>query len=275
MDAAAFDSLPVEYSCDSFELLDATAVLPRSGGYKTRWRVEQIIVHQTQGGTKPGRYGLLATADYHVRVRGWPGIGYTFYVPFRPESGDGGRPRIYRCHSDEARSYHTGPRGHRELGANATGVAVAFQGTFRSRSHSDGERPSAEQRYVFRPLLKYLFGRYKLTGLDLFAHSDFGKPDCPGDELEDWIDSVRVLAQRDDSFALDDWLAKSRALFALGHLAESDIGPMYTEATRRALHSLEDKYHLPDVGLWTRRVDTVVRRVLRHQTTIKELFNGR
>jgi hypothetical protein len=262
------DTLRVEYSCDSFELLDASPVLPRSTerSYSRRppGNINCIVLHQTQGGTKPGLQGVTATATYHVRSKGWPGIGYTFFLPLLPDIGVGGRPRIYRCHADDVHSFHTGRRDN-DPGANHNGVAIAFQGLFKSKSSPDGGSPSGWQRTIFRPFLRYLFERYGLSGIDVFCHSDFGKADCPGFEIESWCGAVRDDAVRLER-RFDDWRQRQDALVELGYLGPKHADGTYGEYTRRAVEALEDEHRLPESGLWTRRVETIVRHLLKEKT---------
>jgi hypothetical protein len=159
----SFASLPVEYECASFVLKDASAMLPRRTGtaYKKRIvaTIDEIIVHQTQGSTKPPvRNALLNEAEFFIASddpatsdiegRGFPGFAYTFWVPFRPEVTQAGVPIIYRCQPDDTVSYHTGKHGE-ILGRNAVGVAIAFQGLFRSRTAPDARTRAGSRRRCF------------------------------------------------------------------------------------------------------------------------------
>lgn len=272
-----FDSLPTEYECASFVLKDASAMLPRRTGvaYKKRGSsvIDEIIVHQTQGSTKPPvREALLnearffigdddpATAD--VEGRGWPGFAYTFWIPFKPELTPAGLPIFYRCQPDDVVSYHTRHR-------SAWGVGVAFQGLFRSRTSPDGGRPSVWQLQPLRAFFGYLFNRYSIGVLDLFTHSDFGKEDCPGFELEERVGDWRAEYVRLQKLpTLDSWQARQEALAIAGFLRKTEVDGVYGPVTRKTIERIQHAHAMPETGLWSRPLDTFIRRlVAEHKET--------
>jgi hypothetical protein len=282
-DDKRFDSLPIEYECASFVLKDASGVLPRRGGVRYGHRIistiDEIIVHQTQGSTKPPvRQALLNEAEFFiapddpatpdVEGRGFPGFAYTFWIPFKPEITQNGAPIIYRCQPDEVISYHTGKHGD-IVGRNSVGVAIAFQGLFRSRTSREAPNPSWQQTALFRGLLDYLFSRYTLTPLDLFGHCDFGKEDCPGFDLEARIDDVRSeYVRRLKLVSLDNWRERQAALATAGFLRTTEVDGDYGPITRKAVERLQHAHGYPVTGLWSRPVDTFIRRlVAEHKET--------
>ena len=70
---------------------------------------------------------------------------------------------------------------------------MAFQGAFASTERAFGA-PSAPQLAVFEPLLRHLLWRYGLGVADVFPHSHFTKPSCPGFELERRIRLLKETA---------------------------------------------------------------------------------
>jgi hypothetical protein len=201
MDKAALDwrRLPTERATGVLRLVDASAVLPRRADthYAKRdpFSIALIIIHQTQGQVMPPPEGLLRTADYFITDdnparplqdgRGWPGFAYTFYVPFAPIADDDGRLVVYRCQPDDVVSFHT--HGH-----DRDGVAVVFQGSFRSLTNARGGAPSEAQLRILPELIAYLRARYGVGVDALKTHSDFTKPDCPGFDLEQRIAALRA-----------------------------------------------------------------------------------
>lgn len=186
----AVNQSPTEFVGDKFRLVDASAALPRRRGasYPTRpTSIKRVIIHQTEGGTKPPPGALVNEAEYFIADpkgtgsvsdgRGWPGFAYTFWVPHAPAVDADGRWIVYRCQPDDIESNHTRT-------ANADGVAIAFQGTFASVEDKDAGPPSDAQLAIFEPLVRYLLRRYGIWASDVFPHSAFTKPMCPGFELE-------------------------------------------------------------------------------------------
>jgi hypothetical protein len=277
--AADFEHLPIEFDGPDFRLVDASSILPRRSDrhYFTRdpSKIAEVICHQTQGSSKnAGRFGLLHTAEFFVaddnpatedvEGRAYPGFGYTFYVPWQPELGIDFVPIIYRCQPDNIHSYHT---KHHNIG----GVGIAFQGHFRSRNERFApDSPSPWQRAIFQPLLRYLiFHCYQLSPLSVFGHNDFGKEDCPGDEINAWIDQYRIDSLRAaGELPLESWAGRSAALVKVGVLRPEQCSDDCTPSIRFAIERLQRKLDAPDSGLWSRPVDTWVRHQLNHKKEI-------
>lgn len=183
------------HSSPSLQILDATPALPKhpTKKYSQRplTRIQYAIWHHSAGAVRPGLDGPIGTAKSHVEERGWPGIGYHYYIPYL------GPPRgpalVYQVNSLRTWAYHTGAPW------NASGIGVLCQGCFVSR-HNPGQGPiknqqtqgpSDHQQVASWELWIYLQDRF--PALELMGHYLAGKPTCPGDELEAWIEEVRDL----------------------------------------------------------------------------------
>jgi hypothetical protein len=254
---------PTEYQGEGFEVRDASAALPTRAGMGYRKRnpkaIAEIVVHQTQGQTRPGFDGMLREGEYFVADRpsgrGWPGYAYTFFIPHRPERLDG-RWVVYRGQPDDVVSYHT-------RGRSPVSVAVAFQGLFRCRSAETAGGPSAAQFEIFGPFLLYLCERYGLDRLAVFGHNDFGKEDCPGYDLERLVDDFRdPLGEPVVPLVGVRWERRQHALVTLGLLDAERASGDYDVPTRLAIERVQARISAPRTGHWTRPVDTFIRREL-------------
>jgi hypothetical protein len=191
--------------------------------------ISTVVFHQTAGGIKAGLEGVKNTASFFVRPddpktpglegRGWPGFAYTFYMPFEPELDEQGRYIGYQTQDEDVVSYHTGgaPNGY--------GVALAFQGNFRSKgAPNNGGDPSPAQMQVVDEWMQFFEGRYespKFTG-----HWEHGKDTCPGWWLQNWICIYRGEEPLPEpkskglgagSGAFATWLDVQQALHSLGY----------------------------------------------------------
>lgn len=155
--------------------------------------ITEVICHHSGGNPHTGRIGVDAIARFATAAkskggRGWPGFPYHFAIPSTPIQDELGRNIVYRVWEDDWRIWHTG--GFH----NQHGVGVVVVGTYKSGAHPGGaEAPSKEAMSSMQELiLDYLLPRY---GLDprrnLFTHSEFGKPACPGDAVTSWVESFR------------------------------------------------------------------------------------
>lgn len=259
--ALTFDSAPTEAATQVIRVVDVSAVLPssRERSYSKRdpSKISEINLHQTEGNTKPPPGGLMATAEYFIAPdvdgkgssgRGWPGFAYTFYVPFQPPRDADGRLVVYRCQPDDVRSYHTRDR-------DRVGVAIAFQGTFRSVDGGKGD-PAPDQVTAGEALIRHLLDRYHLDELDLYAHRDWGKRCCPGSELEILIDMLRAAwCERAGQPSMAETPPRLTALAQLG-LSKPDL------SLSGNLKRLQSRLGFPVTGEWTRPVETFIRRQL-------------
>lgn len=259
----------IEYENDTIRLVELGGVerhdaFPRcsvNGSYRmvAKRQVDHIIIHQTAGNPRTGHDAIHRLARFFItppkyrtdasgnimyrgtrrgprpiRVgggRGWPGIGYTFVVPNRPEMQDG-RLVVYRVWPDEWRTWHTGGR------YNSHGVGIAVTGSFHTRHaphFTEVEGPDPTAVVALDSLaLDYLMPRYGLEpGPEtLLGHFDCGKVTCPGDVLEQWVRDTRgeditvvepKVAARDLwRGELDSWRDRQAALVNLGF----DPGPV-------------------------------------------------
>lgn len=184
--------------------------IPASWKYGDR-EVASIVeawIHQTAGSyTMEGFEAAMATAGFIVRDptydasgkwlgtgRGWPAMCYSYYVPSKPERTPDGKIIIFKCRPDGVRSWHT-------PGGNRKGIAIGFQGYFRSRHMGKrfkvhrgdptgvGE-PSTDQIEALKASWEEFFKpKYGLRDNQVNGHFQARKPKlaCPGNYLELWV----------------------------------------------------------------------------------------
>lgn len=238
-------------------------------------KVRKIICHHSGANFLEGVQAPVRINDYHIALpewddgklvgggRGWPGIGYTFVVPARPEVVDG-KFEIYRCWDDEWHTWHTGPA------ANSDGVGIVLAGYYESR-HAPGfgrKEPDPTAMSCLVDLVdNYLIPRYGLSRKDVYGHFDFGKPACPGDFIETWIRNFRgerfeIRPPDPIPWEGDLSTAKARqwALSVLGY--KTKVDGIWGPRSRAALEAFQSSSRLVVDGIWGRATDGEVRTVL-------------
>ncbi len=154
--AQAQKPLPVQPSMQ--DLVDSLLKHP-SKRYATRSlaAITHIAIHHSGD---PHEFTPAAIARYHVNTRGWPGIGYHFYI-----ASDG---VIYQTNRLETVSYHVGDN-------NSYAVGVAFNGDF-----NDDRLPTEAQLLSGGKLVAWLMALLHIPEENVLGHKEF-----PG-----YIDSV-------------------------------------------------------------------------------------
>lgn len=180
--------------------------------YDTRTldKITHICIHHSAA---PATIAIQNVAEYHVKDRGWPGIGYHFYV--KPDGA------TYQTNHMETVSYHVADNNHYTVG-----VCVAGDFTY--------QPPPATQVEAAARLVAWLMQELKVPDAHIMGHKEFPKNDtsCPGETwlknvtwkntLLDKVRSVRagldgytgqrighyvLFWQRTDAWAQQDWEA--------------------------------------------------------------------
>ena len=149
--------------------VDISGNLPRHATLKYNHRslaqIEQIVIHHVgvDAAVTPEQ-----TAEYHIR-KGWPGIGYTFYV---------------RTNGD---AYQTQPLGvvsyHCAGACNVKGIGICLEGSF---MHHE---PPEAQLEATRAVVGWLFAQLPQP-LAVFGHQELRQTACPGDTWGAWKDKI-------------------------------------------------------------------------------------
>ena len=176
-----------EQNSPQFEIKDVIDVLPWNAegkwGYRPPRCIKQVVVHQamSKGPTKNINAYHIGN-DSHLKPGvGAPHIAYTYTI-----EKDG---TIFQCNPDTALTWHT-------KGQNTKSLSVCLIGDFSGRAENGSAyigktKPSKPQLQSLNYLLNRLLTRYELTHSDVYGHCDFGKPACPGNKVQTWIEKWR------------------------------------------------------------------------------------
>jgi chaperonin cofactor prefoldin len=146
------------------QIKDIVDALPKhsTSKYDTRARskITTLAIHHSAAG---GDVLPQAVATYHVR-KGWPGIGYHFYI-----TADG---TIYQCNRLESVSYHSGY-------ANTYSVGICLAGSF-----MNGATPPDNQMAAATHLVAHLTKELNIRLENVKGHKELPQTStaCPGSE---------------------------------------------------------------------------------------------
>lgn len=174
-------------------LYSVVAALPSHPEKRYRKRfpkqiTEQYLHHSGRLGAD-GFAGVYHSARYCVRARGWPGIAYHFWVPYRDVEVEGKRV-VYRVNDDTTRSYHGG------RGPNTRGISICLQGNTTKTPMSKHQLRCLPQliSYNERRLLgvvPLVFGHFEADRLG----DGHAKPSCPGSHAAAWLLGRRAFTR--------------------------------------------------------------------------------
>jgi hypothetical protein len=270
--------------------------IPKHWSYGRRGSVpSKVFIHQTAGSYTPGFQGVYNTAAFVTRDpsyfedgkwrgngRGWPGMCYSYYIPFAPETTPDGKIIIFRCVPDEDKSWHTS--GH-----NREAFAIGFQGYFKSRhmgrfiprAGTNGRPSEAQLEALESSWNQYFKTTFNLTNNDVYGHFEAKRPKkpCPGDILERWVlgkrkgveEPAEVFTPPVDvttMVPLDSWKTRQAALLLLGFdlgsygVAKNGVDGLPGYKTRAAIEGLEEMLGLEVNGMWDDRLEFMCQMLL-------------
>lgn len=156
---------------------DWGARAPKQAETKMTLPVAHAYIHHAAGpmpmGTPDEMAELRAEQAYHMDVRGWNDIGYSFSI--------GPSGTIYECRADFI--------GAHTSGHNDDGFGICFQGTYTTAI------PTPASVLAAASLLCHLERVGALShGYEILGHRDVFATACPGQVLYDQLPSLRRLA---------------------------------------------------------------------------------
>lgn len=193
---------------------DQRTKLPRHAtkrwGRRTPEDIIGLVIHQSAGSRA---WSTKSIAEYHVGPNhisptGCPGLCYVFTV-----EADG---KIIQANDLEDITWSQGsqitPLPGTKSNTNYLGICVL--GDFDGPSY-DGkdDQPTKEQLASLDQLVSWLQDKLGLNRANLFGHYHFGKANCPGTFLADWLEERREGAEW-YPVEIADW---QLALVALGY----------------------------------------------------------
>lgn len=203
------------------EMEDWTDRLPSSPSEEYAHRplgdIRRIVIHHS---ALPADIGPEEIAGYQVYQRGWPGIGYHFFIT--------AAGAIIQTNPLETVCFHSSV-------GNATSVGVCLAGRFVERA-----LPAEAQLDAAAVLCAHLCGRFSLHAElgDVVGHGELVEVECPGEEWaagREWRQDLltRIHARQED--------ARRRLTRPIGHylLFWSDGGACDLEAWQAAAPYVE------------------------------------
>lgn len=140
------------------KVIDLRGELPRREGVQYAQRPESkitgLVWHHTAG---PEQQPLHSIAEYHVRVRRWPGIGYHFAI-----DSDGA---VFQMQAVTTVSYHAYMN-------NTANIGIVLIGDY------DKAQPSEKMRRSVAALMAFLKKRYSTS--HVYLHREIKATACPG-----------------------------------------------------------------------------------------------
>jgi hypothetical protein len=251
----------------------------------------RVVVHQTAGSIKDSGFTACRnTAEFFVRDpawvkkddvwrwvgngRGYPGMGYTWFVPYQPEVY-GKTPVIYQTNPLPLKTWHT-------TGWNSFSGGLVFQGLFPEYFSASGthHQPSQIQMRIFKAFLKeYVLGVLGIEPRNVFGHYHAGKKTCPGYTLSQIIEEWRMTQKLENPDPLFiTWENRQAALVLLGEYIGTSgphcngVDGIFGWRTRMVVESLEKRFGLPADGVWDDVFGKKVKEHLLNQFSEEELL---
>lgn len=154
---AAIAMTPAAVAGD-IKIIDMRGTLPTREGVRYATRSEAqitgIVWHHTAGNREQP---IRDIADYHVRVRKWPGIGYHYAID---QEG-----KVFQMQAVTTVSYHAYMN-------NTPNIGVVLVGNY------EEERPSPAMKAAAKALLRCLKARHRIQ--HVWMHSETKATLCPG-----------------------------------------------------------------------------------------------
>ncbi|WP_420318590.1 N-acetylmuramoyl-L-alanine amidase [Ekhidna sp.] len=163
------------------EIQNMISILPwhptRRWGTRQLTSINKIIIHQ-----ELGEADVEAVNDYHIKPnhissKGCPHLCYHYAIR---KNGD-----IIQANELSSVTWHC-------KGQNTAAIGIMAVGNFNGPGYDMGSsEPTKEQIKSIDFLVDYLIKSHKLSNQDVYGHYHFGKPACPGHELQKYVEKRR------------------------------------------------------------------------------------
>lgn len=240
----SYDDLILEAS---FIVLETLPVHPTKKWEKRDpTKLKGAVVHQSLE-----NYGSAAgNAKYHVGPNhisetGLPGLSYTLFIE---KSG-----RVILANSVDCKTYSQG-YGGRPGDENEEFLSICVGGNFSAPGYVGTQKPTQNQLDALANTWHHLKKIWPWTDENLFGHYHFGKPTCPGNDLTDFIESIRPVT-------FTTQIERQKALAKLGFY-KGDVDGMWGPVSKAALVEFQKSVGLISDGVWGDKTSMAVKEAL-------------
>jgi len=200
---------------------------------------------------------LFGLAKYHVGPNhisstGLPGLSYTMFV------GRDGVPRL--ANNVEDKTYSQGD-ADKPGDENAEFLAVCFSGNFSGAGYVGSQTLNEAQGITAHSLWEQLRDILNFGNDRLFGHYDFGKPACPGNELQAIIEVYNNLSESELAIPLATVTDRQASLKKLG-CYQGPLGCEWGPECRLGLTEFQKTVGLVPDGVWNKRLAIAIRKAL-------------
>ncbi len=201
-------------------------------------QIRKIIIHQEMGNSsieQVNEYQITPGPNNHISEKGCPHFCYHFGIRNEGE--------IIQANELSDITWHCS--GH-----NTSAVGIMLQGNFEGPGHEIGtSEPDERQVSSTAKLVDFLLDSLKLSNHDVFGHYHFGKPACPGDIMQAWIEQKRTQPLAQKAKKVDKTVKNIQSrLNKLGYIA-GKIDGIIGVNTQAAIRRFQSDYHLEVDGI--------------------------
>jgi hypothetical protein len=209
-------------------------------------KLKGAVIHQSLD-----NYGTaMGNAKYHVGSNhisedGLPGLSYTLFIE---RTG-----YVILANPVECKTYSQG-YGARLGDENEEFLSICVGGNFSGPGYVGAQKPTQDQLVLLAKTWDHLKEVWGWTNADLFGHYHFGKPSCPGNDLTEFIDSLRPQT-------FISVVERQKALAQLGYYKGKQDG-QWGPASKAALVELQREAGLIPDGVWGHKTSEAVKEAL-------------
>jgi len=196
--------------------------------------INKIILHQELGESSVenvNAYHTSVSPQNHITPKGCPHICYHYAIRKNGE--------IVQTNELSDITWHC-------KGQNQHSLGIMLVGNFSGPGYDLGtSEPTPEQISSTEELINFLLESLHLTNTDVFGHYYFGKPACPGNKMQEWIENKRnQVSPEIEKMAVKKTVDEIQArLNQLGYNAGKVDGLLGIK-TQAAIRRFQDDQHL-------------------------------
>jgi hypothetical protein len=223
----------------------------KSWGLRDPEKLKGLVVHQSleEYGTVRGN-AKYHVGPNHISKDGLPGLSYTIFIE---RSG-----RVILANPVECKPYSQG-YGGRPGDENAEFLSVCVGGNFSAPGYVGTQTPTTTQMDLLKKTWEHLKDIWGWTNDCIYGHYHFGKAACPGNDLMDFIDSIRPMR-------FTSAVERQKALQKLGYY-KSGVDGKWGPASKAALVEFQEASGLIADGIWSDKTSVAVREAFDSSTS--------